>query len=520
MTRARSFAIAALVAALTIAAAPVAFPGGAQRGADPRPNLILITSDDQWISSMDENPMPRTERLLGEQGSTFTQAILTSPLCCPARAGWITGQYAHNNGVTANAPGYAGLIEPGNVLPVWLRRAGYRTIHIGKWLNRYGAGAANLADVPPGWSEWHSVVTAIPRQISYYDYPLRENGRTHRFGHKPDDYLGRVLANRTTEMLRTYLPRDRPLFLELDHYAPHGDPGGSHHCRNAAVPDRRDLHLFDDRELPKPASYNEEDVSDKSDLVKLDPLLTPQQEAILTRRYRCGLAALRSVDRSVARIVRVLNRFGELDNTVIAFSSDNGYQFGTHRILGKAVPYEESVRTPFLVRVPQALRPEVPDGITIDEPVANIDIAPTFLELAQAAPCGRDGCRTLDGRSFLPLLRQEPGYPPDRALAVELKFQETGEPAGEKRICSFQGFRTPETSLSENYVTQTPGEPCPAEPQIEAYDLVGDPLQLENSWDGLSAPEQDALLGRAESLRDCAGIEGRDPLPPSGHWCE
>ena len=131
--------------------------------------------------------MPNTERLLVKKGTTFTNYIATTAQCCPSRASFFTGQYAHNHGVTSNRVGYPGLVDKGNVLPVWLKRAGYNTIHLGKFMNNYERFAKPESTVAPGWEQWHTVLS----EAQYYDYDLFVNGRTvalrPRAEGQPDD---------------------------------------------------------------------------------------------------------------------------------------------------------------------------------------------------------------------------------------------------------------------------------------------------------------------------------------------
>ena len=135
-----------------------AAPGGG------RPNIVLIQTDDQAYKQLTRRAMPRTKRLLGRRGTSFTDYIVSTPQCCPSRASLITGQYPHNHGATSNMVGYPGLVDKGNVLPVWLREAGYRTIHVGKFMNGYDR-FTGPAQVPPGWNQWRLVLGEPVLQI-------------------------------------------------------------------------------------------------------------------------------------------------------------------------------------------------------------------------------------------------------------------------------------------------------------------------------------------------------------------
>src|SRR5215211_8531392 len=155
-----------------------------------RPNIVVVMSDDQTLESL--RVMSNVNELLARQGATFTNNFVSFPLCCPSRTTFLTGQYGHNHTVMGNAPpqgGYEKLRPTENsTLPVWLRAAGYHTIHIGKYLNGYGR--ADPTHVPAGWSEWYGSVD--PSTYRFYGYTLNENGRLVNYGSSPQEYQGDV----------------------------------------------------------------------------------------------------------------------------------------------------------------------------------------------------------------------------------------------------------------------------------------------------------------------------------------
>jgi arylsulfatase A-like enzyme len=481
----------------------------------------LIRTDDQALRQYNARTMPQTTRLLAGRGTTFTDSIVATPLCCPSRAAALTGQYGHNNGVLANQPGYPALRDKGNVLPVWLRRAGYRTAHLGKYLNEYSETAPNPSAVAPGWDEW---VTALSGQgPRYYRYSLSHNGQRVSYGQKWADQITRVLNRTAVRLIRTYTPRARPLYLQLDQRAPHRSIGVSRgRCnRHVPQPDPRDLARFQHQPLPKPPSFNEADVSDKPSFIRRIPELNGRVLAHVRRYSQCARASLRAVDRGVAAIVRVLKRIGELRNTVIMFTSDNGYYFGEHRLsTGKAPPYEESIRVPLLIRLPSAYRNGAARVPRTSKPVANIDLAPTILRLAGARPCrSRGHCRTMDGRSLVPLLQgHSRRWPRHRALLVELR-QPQGRNAG---VCAYQGLRLGTLMFTEyTQVTDPSSGACAPANEHELYELAEDPYQLENLADRPShAAQRQRLSDRLDQLRDCAGVAGRDRPVNGRPFCE
>jgi N-acetylglucosamine-6-sulfatase len=511
--------MATLVAAVGTAAT------AAERGADSRqaarPNIILVTTDDQTLAAFNGRTMPYTVSNVAGPGTTFNNSIAVIPLCCPSRAAHITGQYGHNNGILNNKPGYPALRDKQNVLPAWLRAAGYHTAHVGRYLNEYPHGKKSKPG--PGWDEW---ITALePRR--YLGYDLRVGRKIVEFGKKAKDYLTRVFNSRAVQVIRKRAPRDQPLYLQLDQFAPHAGPGtakgpcGGH---DVPDPDPADYPQFANEPLPTPPSFNEEDIGDKPSFVQKVPSLTEKKVAAITQRYRCALASLVAVDRGMAAIDAALAKAGELDDTVVIFTSDNGFFYGEHRLAREKLrPYEEALRVPLVIRVPPGLL-GAPTVSSSHELVANIDIAPTILDLAGAAPClGPDRCRVMDGRSLVPLLLGQGGWPQDRALVVE--FRAANENFNTSSSCVYRGLRTPSfLYVRHTSVPSPPDGLCVPADERELYDLAADPYQLQNLYPADPASGygsvQAQLEARLAQLASCAGIEGRDPVPASGSYCQ
>jgi arylsulfatase A-like enzyme len=482
-------------------------------GVASKPNIVVITTDDQTLAQLNESTMPTVINQIAAQGTSFENAIATTPLCCPSRATMITGQYTHNHQVFNNRPGYASLVNKRSVLPAWLQRAGYVTAHVGKYLNRYGKGADQKeTDVGPGWDEWATALE--PR--GYFDYELQVNGKTKKFGNEDRHYLTRQFNLRAVKMIKKYTPGKQPLYLQLDQFAPHergaGDP--AERCAGGALPDPVDNELFTDVALPQPPNYNEANVSDKPTSVQQRPEIGPEEQADIERRWRCALASLVAVDRGVADVIAALTATGELDNTVIMFWSDNGFFYGEHRIPSqKTVPYEEALRIPMIWRVPSQYLGGTAQVRTAGTLVGNHDIAPTILDLADAQPCVKKGCRVMDGRSLLPLMAGDTStFPADRTLMIE------------QGVCGYRGVR----DIDEVYVQWlgpriADTDSCEPQLEIEHYNLADDPYQLNNLYPASSngsAAAESRLFSELETLRNCAGVEGRDPAPASGSYCE
>jgi arylsulfatase A-like enzyme len=475
-------------------------------------------TDDQAIPQASRAAMPQVNRLVRDQGTDFPNAFLTTPQCCPSRATLLTGQYGHNNGVLRN--NYGDLRDKGNVLPVWLRRAGYVTAHVGKFLNNYGE--RQPAAVAPGWDEWYTQLDSS--EDYYYDWDLSINGHTVHYGHKNSDYAPRVFAHDATSLVRRYVPRKRPLYLELDEIPPHSGPGRARSgCKGSPVPASRDAKLFRHAPLPRPPSFNEANVGDKPPFIRALPRLDRTAIDKTKKRYRCGLASLREVDRTVGQLYKEFRRLGELGRTVFIFDTDNGIFLGEHRIGGgKIYPYQEADRTPLFMRLPQRYRNGHPRVPRVRQPVANIDLAPTLLALAHGKPCRQGGrCRVLDGRSLLPLLRgQHPAWAPNRPLGIELRLQ---KPAKQDAPCHYAAVRLPRAAFVRYTSIGNASGKCVKGVELERYDLKTDPYELHNLCKGGAACPSDTsqrhlrrLLAR---IKKCSGIRGRDPRPPSGKFC-
>jgi N-acetylglucosamine-6-sulfatase len=445
---------------------------GQAAAAQTRPNIVVIESDDQTVESM--RVMAKVNSLIGAQGATFKNNFVNYSLCCPSRATFLTGQYMHNHGVLGNTPPDGGFgrfqaLHGNNNLAVWLRRAGYYTAMIGKYLNGY----SNNPPVPPGWSEWHA---AAPDTQTVYNYTLNENGTLVNYGQAPTDFKQDVLTGKAVNFVNRRAPLPRPFFLWLTYTAPHSggpdpNPNPPVNCQASAKPAARHAHAFDSEPLPRPPNFNEADVSDKPAEVRNRPLLNANQIADIQRMYRCRLESILSVDEGVKKVVDALKAKGELANTLLMFTSDNGFFHGEHRIPGgKTHIYEESIRVPLQMR-----GPGIPRGVNVGDLSINADLAPTIVDVANANP----GV-VMDGRSLIPVA-QQPGIEGGRELLIE-------QP-------SFEAIRT------ERYMYAEHGTG-----EMELYDLKLDPFERVSRHDDPAyAVVQAQLAVRLHQLQDCAG---------------
>ena len=441
--------------------------------AEAKPNILVLMTDDQTLDSM--SVMPKTRALIGDRGATFTRSFAGYPLCCPSRATLYTGQYAHNHGVLSNMPPSGGYtrLDTSNWLPLWLQAAGYRTMHVGKFLNGYGRLSPPTV-VPPGFNDWHGTVD--PSTYNFLNYTVNENGALRTY---PGFYSTDFFAQRAGELIAAAAPADKPFFMSVAFLAPHSggprepdDPAG--HATPAVAP--RHANAFASTALPLPPSFNEADVSDKPLGMRQRRPIGVVRAAKIQEGYQQRLESLLAVDDAVASIVSTLRFVGELDDTLILFTSDNGFFHGEHRVpIGKLLVYEPSIRLPLLMR-----GPGVPAGVAARQLVTNADLAPTILDAAGA----RAG-RAQDGRSLLELVA-DPGVQWGRELLVE-----SGNPQG-LTTAALRNYRW-------KYVEHPTGE-------VELYDLERDPHELASLHANAAlAGVRTAMAARLRALRTCAG---------------
>lgn len=425
----------------------------AHESAKQKPSFVVIQTDDETLdelyASMDAGgievqSMPYTLSLIANRGITFNRYYVSYPLCCPSRVSLLTGRYAHNHNDRGNVPpngGYTGFKARGaytHNIATWLQGAGYRTIHIGKFLNGYGDEPFDSGtDVPPGWSAWHSVLSADTHHY-FYGYTLNDNGSidgpfgesgswetreygerdyfgcpTSTFEEKPCLYETDVFSRIAAEELTGTSP-EQPFYLQVDYTAPHGD------FRKPAGPEPATRHYNTFAGAPFPHNrsegFNEGNVNDKPRFIREAPYLSPEEQHTYRVYYQKVLESLRSVDEGVKQIVDTLGVLHRLRNTYIIFTSDNGFFFGEHRLTGgKFLAYEPSTHLPLLIRGP-GIKP----GTSTGELAGNIDIAPTLLELA-----GVEADKSIDGTSLVPFMR-EPTLRTRRGILFE-SFVETND---------------------------------------------------------------------------------------------
>jgi arylsulfatase A-like enzyme len=460
-------------------AATVSVSHAAPTRADARPNIILITTDDQTLADL--SVMTHVRQQLGGRGTTFANAYSPYPLCCPARATLLTGQYAHNHGVQGNFPPYGGfaLFDDTNALPVWLQQSGYRTAILGKYLNGYAAAGLE-GYVPPGWDTWRVPVQGT---YNYRSWTLNVDGEQVAYrGRYQTDFV----ATEAKAIVQRYAPQRNPYFLWAGFLAPHaGAPRELDDPARLVTPNvsPRYRDVYAQLPLPAKASINESDVSDKPHFVQDSPIRSVRGMRELTQQR---LESLLSVDDAVAELIDTVEATGELDNTVIIFTSDNGFLIGEHRRIGKDVAYQEATRVPLIIA-----GPGFDTGQIGHQLVSLVDIPRTIAALARAP-----AARTQDGIG-LRRVANNATFAAKRPILLE------GGPTGSRPNQWYAGIQTKRYVYVEYDGTK----------EKELYDLVRDPLQLENL--AVTAPRSAAqirLAAALDTLRTCAGSTCQQPV--------
>ena len=534
--------VAALMACGTVLPAHAA-PQGSADGARvevpqllaAKPNIVLITADD--MRPGDLKAMPFTRRVLAQRGVRFTDAISPYPLCCPARAEILTGQYSHNSGVRGNSwpnGGYWALRGRKNTLPVWLRAAGYRTAFVGKYLNGYESGSVPTCDgqrwcdhlagrhpheIPPGWSRWYA---SVGRTYRYWGVRMRVSipEREPHYEWSPR-YQSYLYADIVTERIIPAFRRadrsdDRPFFIWFSSATPHtvgNDVDGLPPVPFS--PDRTRPHSglhwkrFADERLPGDDHFAVRFNEDTSDKAGPMTRLGVRDRNEMRDLHRHRLASLISLDEAIEQVVDKLKATGEWDNTVLVFTSDNAFGLGQHRVKAKNMPYDAFLRVPMIVSgrgIKARFDPAAAHRTIVDSPltVTTIDIAATAVRLAEATPG-----RTLDGIDMLrPRLNPDFGPRGHRAVLIESGWIDDER----SDVSRFVGIRTDRWrwfgwdalpiggTLTFNVLGRFTRS-------IEFYDRRVDPAQLNNIHGAAHADVEERMRRMVQQRFDCQGRE-------------
>lgn len=433
------------------------------------PDIFLILTDDMRADQLATMPNVRTR--LADSGVTYSKMFANTALCCPSRASLLTGLYQSNHGVRGNGAPWGGatVFHDASTLVTDLRAAGYRTALFGKYLNQYDL----LPDkyLPPGWDEWR-----VYQKTHYAGAYLVEKAFDSSVV-TVNLYTGAtptVLRSKIGAYL-TRVPTTQPLFLEFASFTPHYEvvPYGYPWIATS------DLGVC--ASIPAPAhtaAFNEVDVSDKPAYVQAAPLLTASQRLRADTAWRKQCEALRVVDREVADILLAQQSRGRIGQTVILFSSDNGYHFGEHRLFErKATMYEEAIHLPLVIR-----GPGFRSGVVDTNLVQMVDVNATIRAIAGLGPIG-------DGRSLVPNLQS--GLFTTDAVLLE---QDNPSLPSETFL---GGLRTHQWAYAEYPAGGPNGTPF-----VELYDLANDPFETVNrAYDPAFSSVVTTLAARMRQLR-------------------
>lgn len=421
-------------------------PSAPAPAAAPKPNVVLITADDMRPGDLQAMPFTRT---LNQRGVRFNDAISPYTLCCPARAAIVTGQYSHNNGVRGNKwpnGGYWRLRGLKNTLPVWMREAGYRTAHVGKYLNGYEAkkkppcSAAwceyldqrKIHAVPPGWGRWYGSIGTI---YGYWGVRMRVGigkQRSYETSRRYQNYFfSDIIRKRVIPAFRKADEQDdKPFFIWWSSATPHvtlkdSTWCGVHRGSGAPIPWSKDpsrpysgahWQRFKDALLPQGDVFQRAFNEDTGDKAGPMPAKTDRCRTEMRGMHRHRLASLLSLDDAIEKLVTRLQELGEWDNTVLIFTSDNGFALGEHRLSGKDKPYDSPLRVPMIVSGP-GLKDRYQPGATAGVSpytVTTLDIPATIVDIADASPG-----RPLDGISMMAPENNPDHGDGDRAVLIE-----------------------------------------------------------------------------------------------------
>jgi N-acetylglucosamine-6-sulfatase len=450
------------------------------RASSRRPNIVFVLTDDLSMDLI--RYMPQVQALQA-RGLTFDNYFVSDSLCCPSRSSIFTGNFPHDTGVFTNVGADGGISafyahhDEDSSFNVALQRSGYRTALMGKYLNGYLQGPSRSpvpsTYVPPGWNQWDVPGYAY----SEFNYELNQDGKLHHYGHRRSDYLTDVLARKGVQFVDRSAASGQPFFLELATFAPH----------SPYTPAPRDAHDFPGLTAPRPPSFDTLPV-DAPRWLAGQPSLTKGHVRHINSVFRRRVQAVQGVDHMLAKLQAALASHGQLGNTYIVFSSDNGFHTGEYRLMpGKLTAFDTDIQVPLVVA-----GPKIPAGSATDAMSENVDLAKTFEAIGGASTLS-------DGHSLMPLFGG--GAPADwrNAILVEHHGPDFGGPADPDAQAdtsgnptSYEAMRTP----GFLYVEYRDGE-------REYYDLRADPDELHNIAGGLSSSQAGQLHQELVRLEDC-----------------
>jgi N-acetylglucosamine-6-sulfatase len=450
-----------------------------------RPNIVFILTDDLAWNLVQY--MPHVLKMQKE-GATFANYFVTDSLCCPSRSSIFTGRYPHDTGVfrnTGNDGGYLAFLNRGHeeeTFAVALSAAGYRTDMLGKYLNGYLPAKHSPA---PGWTSWAVAGNGYPE----FNYNLNQDDKVLHYGDKPVDYLTDVLSGLSVRFIRQSAMT--PFLIEIATFAPHAP----------YTPAPRDADAQPGVRAPRTPAFDAAPDANAPRWLQKHRALSTGDIAGIDRDFRKRAQSVIAVDKMIGDVQAAVAAMGEANNTYFIFSSDNGYHMGEHRLMpGKMTAYDTDIHVPLVVT-----GPGVPAGLTVEEIVENIDLYPTFTELA--------GARTavnVDGLSLVPFLHGQKvtGW---RTVALVEHHGPVKDPADPDLPAIRSGNPTAYEairSLTSLYVEY-------ADSEKEYHDLAAEPNELRNSYALLSDDEKASLHATLAAAANCHDAKSCSVTHPS-----
>ena len=379
------------------------------------PNIIFIMTDDlsyfELKLLLENDLMPNFENYFVNNGTYFEKSYVANPICCPSRAIALTGQYSHNNDVYANHKvDKFGIIFNGGVLALndsitiatVLDDHGYNTAFVGKYLNEYGINKKTTF-IPPGWDEWSA--KSDPGKLAMYNYTINDNGQIIK---KVPKYRTFFENDKIIDLINDFSQQEKPFFINYWPSVPHFTSDGpkcdvnylnglKHTFLSVRVPQTY-IDSVENIPINHPPSFNEDDVSDKP-AWKINSKFEENATECIDAVIRPKLASMIPIDELIGNVIEALENKGELENTIIIFTSDNGFLFGEHRAFNKSKPFEESISVPLYF-----YGYKIPKNLTISSLVNSVDWAPTIADYAGTS------LPISDGMSLKPLI-EDPTIP-------------------------------------------------------------------------------------------------------------
>ncbi|HWI44004.1 MAG TPA: sulfatase [Nocardioides sp.] len=514
-----------LLSATPAQSTDAASAAAARVAAAARPNVVFILSDDMRVDDL--RFAPNVRKIIGRQGVTFDNSFSPFPLCCPARASFLTGQYAHNHKVYWHeAPFGYGAFDDRKTIGTSMHAAGYSTGFIGKYLNLYGVARSRISGrpsykfVPPGWDYWQAAVENPHNAgfhgstYNYFDTPFNVNGRI------VNKYRGRyqsdVIGDMSIAMAKRFSKAGKPFFMDVNYVAPHH--GGPHEAddpkkytpsagrgnvvlvtpaRPKWVRGKFDSVIRRGAGIAKRGEKVERDMSDKPRRFRRSyRTFSAKNLSDIREVTRQRAESVYVMDKNIGRLVTALKKMGEWDNTVLVFTSDNGLLLGEHgQADTKVWTHEPSLRVPTLVT-----GPGMRSGEHRYDPISTVDLTATILDIADAAPP-----HPADGISRLPELQQG-----DHGWSTAVLMENINTATRPRRDKAFRdrrsgiGVRTSRYSYTRY-----------ADRAVELYDLVKDPRENRSVAHSARYRNVRRALDRVwRQLKDCDGAECRVQLPP------